>query len=123
MMYDPATSQWISKATVPQPRSGVGAALGGKLYLIGGGTLLPDGTWKEFRTTSAYDPTTDTWMDKAPMPTLRPGVSFIRVVLGGQARIELVGGTRPATTWPISPSRATTPGFVLRAPGLKSGLT
>jgi hypothetical protein len=44
---------------------------------------------------SVYDPATDTWRGRAPMPTVRSGIGASRVVRDGQARIEVVGGTRP----------------------------
>jgi hypothetical protein len=44
---------------------------------------------------SVYDPATDTWAGRASMPTVRPEFGASRVVLDGQARIEVVGGSRP----------------------------
>ena len=94
--YDPATNQWTSKASLPRPRwSGAGVALGGKLYILGGFESDPDGTRKLIRKTNVYDPTTNVWSSKAPMPTARFDFAASRVVVDGQPRIEVVGGARP----------------------------
>jgi N-acetylneuraminic acid mutarotase len=95
-VYDPATNQWTSKAPLPRARwLGAAAALGAKLYVFGGFQLNSDGSITRVRTTSVYDPATDAWTNRAPMPTLRSGYSASRVVLNRQARIEVVGGSRP----------------------------
>jgi len=63
---------------------------------IGGGTLqaVRDGTYTQVRTTSVYDPATNLWATKAPMPSVR-SASAGRVTLNGQGLIEIVGGARP----------------------------
>jgi hypothetical protein len=58
-------------------------ALRGKLY------VLKDGS------TSVYDPTTDSWTSKAPMPIRLATITASKVLVNGQPRIEVVGGTRP----------------------------
>ena len=72
-----------------------GATLGGRLYVIGGFRLEPDGTTTIVRTTSVYDPSTNTWTNKAPLPSARVGIAGSRVMLDGKGRIEVVGGSRP----------------------------
>lgn len=95
-VYDPATNTWTTKAPMPRRRwLGAAAALGGKLYVFGGFQDAPDGETSIVRTTIVYDPSTDTWTNKAPMPTAKISFSASRVVLGGQPRIEVVGGSRP----------------------------
>jgi N-acetylneuraminic acid mutarotase len=95
-VYDPTTNQWAKRTPMNRDRTmGAGVALGGKLYVIGGWTRLEDGTLTAVRTTSVYDPSTDTWTNKAPLPNPRVGIAASRVVLNGQPRIELVGGARP----------------------------
>jgi N-acetylneuraminic acid mutarotase len=56
---------------MPTPRDHLATAfVGGTLYAVGGGTL--DGPNPGFLSTvEAYDPATDTWTAKAPMPTRR----------------------------------------------------
>jgi N-acetylneuraminic acid mutarotase len=95
-VYDPATDQWTSRAPLPRSRwGGAGVALGGKLYVIGGTTSGDDGTWRAVRTTSVYDPATNTWTNKTPMPNARSGIGGSPVTVNGQGRIEVVGGRRP----------------------------
>lgn len=95
-VYDPGTNQWTTKAPMPSPRwLGGGAALGGKLYVIGGLRKNLDGTVTVVRTTTVYDPGTNTWTTRAPMPTARARIAASRVLLNGQARIEVVGGDPP----------------------------
>lgn len=91
-VYDPATNRWTSKAPLPRGRwAGVGVALGGKLFVIGG----INSDYSAVRTTSVYNPATNSWTNVAPMPTARASFAGSRVVLNGQARIEIVGGVRP----------------------------
>src|SRR4051812_4666892 len=46
-------------------------------------------------TTSRYDPITNTWKNLTPSPRGGAGLAADRVVVGGQPRIDLVGGPRP----------------------------
>jgi N-acetylneuraminic acid mutarotase len=95
-VYDPATNQWTARAPMPRQRwSGAGVALAGKLHILGGFQRDPDGTVKRVRTNSVYDPGTNTWTTKAPMPTERFDFAASRVAVNGKARIEAVGGERP----------------------------
>ncbi len=63
--------------------------------MIGGYRRNVDGTITEVRTTSVYDPATNTWTNKAPMPIASASLAASRVVLNGKPRIEVVGGNRP----------------------------
>jgi N-acetylneuraminic acid mutarotase len=96
-VYDPATNQWTSRAPMPLRRwMAAGATLGAKLYVIGGFQENADGSIVSgVRTTSVYDPATNSWTNKAPMPTARSGIAASRVVVNGKARLEVVGGARP----------------------------
>lgn len=103
-VYDPATSEWTSKTSMPSVRAlAAAAAVRGKLYLFGGVGEDPPGTEQHLNTTIVYDPATDTWTTKAPMPTARYGISASKVFLNGQPRIEVVGGTRPGNNLQYSP--------------------
>ncbi len=77
-VYDPASDSWESRAEIPTPRHGLDAnVVNGKIYLIGG--LVP---WNDFpngnadiyttskltNVTEVYDPATDTWATKSPIP-------------------------------------------------------
>jgi N-acetylneuraminic acid mutarotase len=94
-VYDPATNHWTTKTPLPNPhvRLSTGAVAQGRLFVIGGQRLTETET--PLRRTIAYDPTSNTWITKAPMPTARVGVAASRVFVNGQARIEVVGGIRP----------------------------
>jgi N-acetylneuraminic acid mutarotase len=95
-VYDPATNTWTPKAPLPRKRYlGAGTAMEGKLYVIGGWEVNPDGSTTTVKTTSVYDPATNTWTTKAALPTARRDIAATRVFLNGQPRIEMIGGSRP----------------------------
>jgi N-acetylneuraminic acid mutarotase len=96
VVYNPATNTWTQKASLPVPRErGAAAVLDRKLYIMGGRERRPDGTVVMVRRTTAYDPSTNTWTDRAPMPTQRFDFTASKVLVSGQARISAVGGERP----------------------------
>jgi N-acetylneuraminic acid mutarotase len=90
--YDPATNTWTTKAPMPTARSGFAIAVfDRKIYAIGGTT--GDSTSDNSGFTGAnevYDPETNTWKTKAPMPTPRADLSA-EVVNG---KIYLIGGKK-----------------------------
>lgn len=92
----PAPLQWTRKADMPTARTGFATSVvNGKVFVIGGNIQLKRG---EFGVLSAstvemYDPETDTWEQKANMPTARSGVS-VSVVDG---KIYAIGGTNLKT--------------------------
>lgn len=81
--YDPATDSWTALAPMPTPRgAGQAAELGGKIYVLGGahsnkpddpGAPISPGSPEQLvvGTVEAYDPATNTWQERAPMPTAR----------------------------------------------------
>jgi N-acetylneuraminic acid mutarotase len=82
--YDPTTDRWTTKAPMPTARTGVGVGVAnGTLYAVGGQGPPVAPTYGWLRTLEAYDPTTDTWTTKAPMPTGRtgPGVGVVNGIL------------------------------------------
>lgn len=69
--YNPATNNWTLKTPMPTPRIAIAIAVyQNKIYTIGGstgwtqeaGTLLSN-------VNEVYDPSTDSWETKSPMPT------------------------------------------------------
>lgn len=74
--YDPATDRWTSRAPMPigLHHVGIGVA-GGTLYVIGGYTQSLFSVWQPVATVYAYNPATDTWAERAPMPTPRGALS------------------------------------------------
>jgi len=89
--YNPTTDTWTLKASMPTPRTGLAAvAYQGKIYCMGGDigiNLTMDQTVKT-NVNEVYDPTIDTWTNKAPMPMAR---SWACATVVGD-RIYLFGG-------------------------------
>ena len=92
----PATLQWIRKADMPTARTGFATSVvNGKVFVIGGNIQLKRGEFGDLSasTVEMYDPETDTWEQKANMPTARAGVS-VSVVDG---KIYAIGGSQMKT--------------------------
>jgi hypothetical protein len=81
-VYDPATNTWRTLAPVPMAGRLIGAALGGKLYVIGrsGGVLRA----------YAYNPGTNTWQMRAAPKWDHD--ALVQVTLDGRPRLLAVGG-------------------------------
>jgi len=88
--YDPAIDRWTRKADIPTTRSNLStSAVDGKIYAIGGCVLIDDNNViKALSTVEEYDPATDTWTQKADMPTARHSLST--AVVNG--KIYAIGG-------------------------------
>jgi N-acetylneuraminic acid mutarotase len=73
--FDPQTESWSARAPMPTPRGGAHAAVvGNKIYVIGGyATSAHRGgaIGMDTRANEEYDPATDRWIEKQPMPTPR----------------------------------------------------
>ncbi len=77
--YDPATDAWRTLAPMPTKRgASVAAAAGGKLYVIGGAgplvgasdpAIRPGRPQRSLDTVEEYDPATNRWRARSPMPT------------------------------------------------------
>jgi N-acetylneuraminic acid mutarotase len=81
-VYDIPTDTWSIRAPMPTARSGLGAAvIDGQIYVIGGEGWV-DELGGVLRTNEAYDPKSDTWVEKTPMPIARHG--FAKGVLDGK---------------------------------------
>jgi N-acetylneuraminic acid mutarotase len=81
--FDTKAGTWGTLEPVPKPIAGANvAAVGGKLYVLGGIGLLE--SWQ-------YDPASHQWTAKKPVPVVRGfgvsavGVSGTRILLGGGA--------------------------------------
>lgn len=81
-IYDPEAEEWSEGAPMPTPRGGLAyAVLDGRIHTIGGtadapGELDPDAHSPSAEDASVgthevYDPATDSWERRAPMPTPR----------------------------------------------------
>lgn len=97
--YTPATNTWTTRAPMPNPRDGLGVGvINGILYAVGGKVYGSVGASVTGRL-EAYNPATNTWTTKAPMPTARRGlgvavVGGILYAVGG----EVSGGSHPLAT-------------------------
>jgi N-acetylneuraminic acid mutarotase len=87
--YDPSTDRWTAKAPVPVGLHHVGIGVaGGRLYVIGGYRQSGLSVWHPVATVYAYDPDTDTWEERAPMPTARGALS----VTEHDGKLYAIGG-------------------------------
>jgi N-acetylneuraminic acid mutarotase len=91
---DTAEDTWAAKAPMHQARAGLGVAVvNGKIYAIGGMVLKYQDRFRtesvDVATNEEYDPSTDTWAFKAPMPT--PNSVFVTAVY--QDLIYCIGGS------------------------------
>src|SRR5580704_11404841 len=79
--YNPVNDSWRPLAPMPTKRgAAVAATVGGKMYVIGGATIAPGATnpaihptvaQRVLSTVEEYDPETNAWRTRAPMPTPR----------------------------------------------------
>lgn len=96
--YDPATDNWKALAPLPGKRGAAAAAtVGGKFYVFGGATTMPGskepgivGTRPHLvlNTVDEYDPATNSWRARSPMPTPRNHVAIGAV----NGKIYVIGG-------------------------------
>ena len=96
--YNPADDSWKALAPMPIARGAAQAAeINGKIYVVGGATLSPgaEKSYLEFKTpqnslniVQEYDPATNTWKTKTPMPTPRNHVALAAV----NGKIYVAGG-------------------------------
>lgn len=87
-VYDPLTDTWETKTGLPNARSLLCAnVVNNKIYLIGGlGTGFPP--WVCTQDTFVYDPDTDSWVTKAPIPT--PISDYASAVIDN--KLYVIGG-------------------------------
>jgi N-acetylneuraminic acid mutarotase len=91
-VYDPSNDTWDTQKT-PMPTGRYAASacvVNGVIYVMGGVYMLPgDDVGRLLNVVEAYDPATDTWTTKAPMPTARYALSM--PVVNG--KIYAMGGS------------------------------
>ena len=102
--YDPAADTWKAIAKLTAKRTaGAAVEVGGKIYFIGGSSDLtgPDGKVQNaglvVGTNEAYDPATNRWETRKPMPTPRnhPAIGVVGgkiYVIGGRITANNIGG-------------------------------
>lgn len=87
-VYDPVTDTWENRTAMPTPRMGLDAnVVNGKIYLIGGGDAAGFSIFN-FGENEVYDPATDTWTTKEPIPI--PVHDYASAVLDN--KIYVIGG-------------------------------
>ena len=103
--YSPATDSWKAIAPLPAKRGGgVAVAVDGKVYVIGGATILPGTSDPAIRfdgkphdmcvgVNEEYDPAKNSWRARAPMPTARN--HFLGAEVNG--KIYAIGGRLGST--------------------------
>ncbi len=92
-VYNPSTDKWTTAPPMPTGRQDLGAvSWNGVLYAIGGANpiVYPD---SELNLVEAYDPISETWTTKAPLPTPRAAMAV--GVLNGM--IVVAGGLNNET--------------------------
>jgi N-acetylneuraminic acid mutarotase len=97
-VYDPATDTWESKTSMPTLRSSLCAnVVNGRIYLIGGATYINGGAFfsAESNINEVYNPTTDTWTTKTPMP--KGAWNYVSAVI--ENKIYLIGGLQRVFFW------------------------
>ena len=68
--YNPTNNTWSYKTPMPTPRMAFAIAIvEGKIYCIGGRSIAGDKSGGYTTANEMYDPATDNWENKAPMPT------------------------------------------------------
>ena len=89
--YDPATDAWREVTPLPTARNhAVAASAQGRILVIGGRlagafiTAMPGNTG----IVEAYDPATDSWSERSPMPTARSGMA----AAVHQGKVYVAGG-------------------------------
>jgi N-acetylneuraminic acid mutarotase len=88
-VYDDVTDIWTTVASLPTPRDHLAAApdfRGGRIYAIGGRANVDFG--RNLDANEEYNPATDTWTAKAPLPTARSGIAAASTL----GRIYVFGG-------------------------------
>jgi N-acetylneuraminic acid mutarotase len=104
--YDPATDHWKALAPMPSRRgAGSAAVVNGKIYVIGGATLNPGSSLtvlspgsphRSVGTAEEYDPATNVWVERSPMPTARNHLAAAAVddkiyTIGGRLGAVFIG--------------------------------
>jgi N-acetylneuraminic acid mutarotase len=104
MAFDPKNGAWRARAPIPTPRLfGSLAALDGKIYVLGGLGYSDRGRLGPARhEVEVYDPATDRWEKRQPMPNdlfraEGAGVFNGRIFLLGVSKGERLGASRLTT--------------------------
>lgn len=119
--YDPVSDTWTRKAPIPTPRRFLAAAaIDGKLYVVGG-CVNQTCSFPATNALEVYNPATDTWTVKTPMPTPRSGMGAAAI----DGKLYVVGGASSGFNFnrlevydPVTDTWATKTGM----PGQRTGV-
>jgi N-acetylneuraminic acid mutarotase len=136
--YDPAADSWRVLAPMPTPRmAAVAAPVDGKIYVLGGASvhpgdkitsLGPQVPHRALNTNQVYDPATNQWETRMPMPTPRNHAAVGVVageiyVIGGRLASAYVGaGSNTDVVERYDPATNTWGAAGLRMPTARSGM-
>ena len=91
-VYDPLTDTWENKTSMPTQRQRPKAnVVNGKIYVMGGfqyRDLPPSQTTVGLDVNEVYDPKTDSWTTKTPIPTISSGPASATI----DNKIYVIGG-------------------------------
>ncbi len=88
-VYDPSTNEWTTRAPLPVGLHHAAAAvLENRLYVIGGYTRSFLALWHPVATVYMYDPETNAWTERSPMPTPRGALA----VAASGGKLYAIGG-------------------------------
>jgi len=88
-VYDPASDRWSDAAPLPIGLHHAGAAaIGDRLYVVGGFTRSFLSVWHPVADLHIYDPEKDVWTPGPPMPTARGGLAVTAL----DGKLYAIGG-------------------------------
>lgn len=93
--YDPATNIWTGKNPMSIARSVMGVSVNnnGRIYAVGG--FIGQGSFQLTNIVEEYDPDTDTWTTRTPLPV---AIHELGLALGGDGRVYAIGGQTMSNT-------------------------
>jgi len=99
-VYNPGTNTWSTAPSLANPRDNAGSAvLNGNIYVFGGRNRLADGTTilGEMKSVEMFNPASNTWIERTPMPTGRRSMSVGTIdgkaqVAGGETNANVSSG-------------------------------
>ncbi len=87
--YDPVANRWATRAPLPKGLHHAAAAtVGNRLYVVGGFTASLFSIWQPIASVYVYQPETDTWVARAPMPTPRGALAVAEY----EGKLFAIGG-------------------------------
>ena len=134
--YDPLADSWKALAPMPTARgSALAAVVDGKIYVIGGASVHPGAKieslgpavpHRSMPTNEMYDPASNTWQERSPMPTARNHSAIGAVngkiyVLGGRVGSVFVNASAVDVVEEYDPAKDTWGSAKARMPTARSG--